>query len=561
MSSLFCVAVTLPVMAGTWTPDPSLGNTDQRRHLYEMARAYCDTNFDPDANLVGVPTQNPPNKKSHSVRESFSYAYALLLTVDPADNAIAQKILKAALATQDTREGSDTNGVFAWYAEDDWATKKNPDLNAAEFDGLTIAAICDMDRKHPMLDADLRSQLDAAGKLAVKAAMRRDVDPGYTNIALLSVALAAAGEKLWSVPGAGDFAQAKLDKVLSLAGDGDVSEYLSPTYHAVDIGGAYAALTYSFSDAFTKSANAMIDHLWKEIAASYHAPTYQLAGPFSRSYGDNMLAYSAALKYDLYLALDGAYPLANTDTDHAWDKAGLALLATTPITARPEFKEPTVPWRQFTAAGSDPTHPPRQLSQYRDGNFILGTVAIQDEWKQKRNLVAYWRNDGPPPDGFSVGYCLDESNETLPANASFGFIHFYCQQVKGAALVAMVTNRDLPSSGGSSLVFDSGASVGDPQSDGSVIIKDGTMTAYLYPISTSTGVYSPQVNPHDIHLDRAWSACDTLGNLHVLSYLIVFRPSNQSPPSVTGLALKTDEGGGSAAAQVDGDAFSVSFKN
>jgi len=564
LSCLLLATISLPVLAGTWTPDPALGNSDQHQRLYEIARTYCDANFDPDANLVGTSSNNPPNKKSHSVRESLSYAYTLLLTGDPADLVLAQKILKRALTTQDTRLDSPTNGVFSWYAEDDWATIKNPDANSAAFDGLTCALICDLDKQHPSLDADVRSQVEAAGKLAVAAVMRRDVDPGYTNIALLSIALGAAGEKLWAVPGAGAFAEAKLDKVTNMAGDEEFYEYLCPTYMGVDIYGAYAARKFSFSPAFATKADALIDHLWKEIAASYHAPTFQLAGPFSRAYGDNMLTYAAALKYDLFLALDGAYPLPNTETDHDWDKAGLAVIAALPILPRSEFKQPTVPWREFTATGPDEKHPVRQFSQYRDGNFILGTVAFQDEWKQKRNLVAYWRNDGPQPGGFSVGYCIDESNETLPASALAGFIHFYSQQVKGVALVALATNRDVPLEGGCSLVFDSGAKASDGKDAGSLKIEDGTITAYLYPVTAISGTFVPKADANNLRVNRPWTSSDNIGSgtaLHVLSYLIIFRPSDQPAPTVSDIALKGDESGVSATAKVDGDALSVSFKN
>src|SRR5580658_2549371 len=82
--TLFCwclfTSALIPALGATWNPDPSLGNVDQHRHLYEIGRAYGDANFDPDANLVGVHSKNPPNKKTHSTRESTYYAYALLLT-------------------------------------------------------------------------------------------------------------------------------------------------------------------------------------------------------------------------------------------------------------------------------------------------------------------------------------------------------------------------------------------------------------------------------------------------------------------------------------------------
>ena len=185
------VSLSLPLVAGTFTPDPSVGNVEQHRRLYELGRNSGDLNFDPNANLVGTHSKKPPNKKSHSTRESAYYAYALLLTGDPADLARAQAILKRVVTLQDAKPGSPTYGAFNWNAED-----PPQDLNSAAFVGLTLADVLDVDRKHPCLDPDVRSQVEASVRLAVHAVMTRNVDPGYTNIALLSTALAAAERAL-----------------------------------------------------------------------------------------------------------------------------------------------------------------------------------------------------------------------------------------------------------------------------------------------------------------------------------------------------------------------------
>jgi len=66
-----------------------------------------------------------------------------------------------------------------------------------------------------------------------------------------------------------------------------------------------------------------------------------------------LLAYSAGLKYWLYLALDGDYPIPDSETDHPWDQAGLMGLASVPLGPRPEFKQPVPAWREITAVGLD----------------------------------------------------------------------------------------------------------------------------------------------------------------------------------------------------------------
>ncbi len=204
----------------------------------------------------------------------------------------------------------------------------------------------------------------------------------------------------------------------------------------------------------------------------------------------------------------------------------------------------------------------RHLSQYRDGNFILGTVAFQDEWKQKRNLVAYWRNEAPPPDGYRVSFCIDQSNETIPGFAGEK-IHFYSHQVKAAALVALAASTDVPGQGVSCLVFDGGATVPDGKGAPPLRIEDGSITTYLYPVSNETIHYDnqPDVAHHLIRVTRPWNTSDVIGSLHVLSYLIVFRPADQPAPTVSDLVLKTDANGVTASAKVDGEDLSLSFKN
>jgi hypothetical protein len=569
-------------VGATWTPDPSLTNPELHVRLYEIGRKYLDANFDPDANLVGTPTRHPPNKKSHATRESAYYAYGLLLTGDPADRTRANAILKRVVATQDTTSDGLTKGAFGWYAE-----QPPSDLNSAAFVGTALASIYDLDQRHPCLDPDVKQMVENAGKLAVLAVMHRDVDPGYTNIALLSTALAAAGQKLWNEPVAAAWAEAKLDAVIALTGDGDYAEYDSPTYGAVDIGAAYMMRKFAFSDAFAAKADATIDHVWKQYALSYHAPTMQLGGPFCRAYGDNMLDYAAGLKYDLYLALGGAYPLPDTEKDHEWDKGGLVCLADVPITVRPEFKLPHDAWREWTSNGSN-GGPTRHLSQYRDGNFILGTVAFQDEWKQKRHLVAYWLNGAPAaapapesattapsslaagmaaaPDVPSVGYCIDETNETTPGGYPPAHLNFYSQQVKDAALVEIVGPQTIPASGGLSLVFDHAATAADDKSMDSKSaapfrVLDGPITTYLYPVTTSAGTFEGAADEKTFKVSRPWVSSDVLGTKHALAYLVVFRPADKPAPTVSGLALSNDaQGLVTAKANVDGADLSVTSK-
>jgi hypothetical protein len=184
-------------------------------------------------------------------------------------------------------------------------------------------------------------------------------------------------------------------------------------------------------------------------------------------------------------------------------------------------------------------------------NFILGTVASQDEWKQKRHLVAFWANGPAPtaqdllPAGFKVGMCLDESNEELSMSSIPGEqIHFYSQQVKDAALAVLATTANVPGQVVSTLVFDEDAEIDAKDGSSPLRIQDGTITAYLYPVTVPTRsvqyavLYKtyPMPNGQDFYgirkvpysisrVMRFWNSCDGFGNVRVMAYLVVFRPS------------------------------------
>jgi hypothetical protein len=216
--------------SATWKPDPSLGSSVQHSRLYTIGRRYGDDHFDEN---IGLIRRDPKKPRAHLIRESAYYAYGLLLTGDPEDRKRAERVIHLVLSKQDLRDDQPTRGAFLPYYEDEWSTVIDPDPNYCQFVGLTVGQILDLDRRqHTILPEDLRKQLEASFRMAVEATIRRDVDPGYTNIALLSAAVGAVGDRLLDIPGARDFAMSKLMWILARAQPGtSFTEYLSPTYY------------------------------------------------------------------------------------------------------------------------------------------------------------------------------------------------------------------------------------------------------------------------------------------------------------------------------------------
>ena len=538
--------------SATWKPDPSLSNPSQHVRLYDVGRRYGDEHFDEAFGLT-TGNRNPQKSSTHMMRESTYYAYALLLTGGLEDRKRAERIIGLVLSRQDIRSTQPTYGYFPPYFEDDWTGTAAIDANYTQFVGSGIGYILDLDRKQGnVLPQDLRLQMEKAFRLVVLATMRRDVDPAYTNIALLSAAVGAAGDKLLGIPGARDFALSKLHWILARAQPGTtLAEYLSPTYYGVDLQAAYEIRNFAASPEVTDAANRLIDFLWTDIAASYHAPTFQLAGPHSRSYGLDMTKYAAGLKYFLFLALNGKYPLLDVETDHDWDSGVLPIIADLPVEVRPEFRQTPLPWREVTV-GFLRDNSPRQLRQYRAGNFVLGSMNDQSMWQQQRNLVAYW--PGATPDS-SMRFFQDMS----PTTFDNGYAHWSSVQSKGAVLAAITGKDPMPAKGGLLLGFSLEAKtknlVGGPP--GSLTIEDAGVTAYIYSVTQANGTLSVRKADEATYLERPWASSDTVSKFHVLSYLVVFQLPGEATPDVKNISFSIADGKAKIAAVVNGISLSL----
>jgi hypothetical protein len=541
-----------PGQSATWKPDPSLGNPAQHLRLYDIGRRYGDEHYDEAVGLTKN-RRNPQKSSTHMLRESAYYAYGLLLTGDPEDRKRAERIIRLILSRQDLRSDKPTYGCLPPYYEDDWAGTAVIDPNYTQFVGSAIGEILDLDRKqNNVLSKDLRQQIETAFRLAVLATMRRDVDPGYTNISLLSAATAAQGDKLLGVPGARDFALSKLYWILTRAQPNTTfTEYLSPTYYGVDLHAAYLVRKFASSPEVATAANRMIDFLWQDIAGAYHAPTLQLAGPHSRSYGVDMTKYTAGLKYFLFLALDGKYPLVDVETDHDWDSGVLPLIADLPVELRPELRKTPPPWREV-AVNFRADNSPRQFRQYRSGNFVLGSMSDQSLWQQQRNVVAYW--PGATPDS-SVRFFQDMS----PLTFGNGYAHFVSVQSKAAVLVAMTGKDPIPAQGGLRLGFNHEAQAkpfaGGPP--GSYAVDDAGVTAYIYPVTQANGAMSVRTEGEVTYLERPWASGDPVGNFHVLSYLVVFQLPGEAAPVVKNLSFAVADGKATMSAEANGTPLSL----
>ncbi len=257
---------------------------------------------------------------------SAAYAQGLLMTKDPADRAKAETILRAVLAKQDLRKDSPTYGSFLEYQEDDWATVVNPDPNYGQFVGLGRCRAFSI--KTTSRGACFRPTCASRSKKrfghAVEFTIRRDVDPGYINISIMFGSNGSGRGQAAEFSRRNRFCDEQVWIGSARAQPGTTfTEYLAPTYYGTDLGAAYTARDYATTlPNLTSAANRLIGAFWKDIAASTTRPPCSLPAPNARSYGENMLQYAAGLKYFLMFALNGKYPLADTEVEPSWIARG-----------------------------------------------------------------------------------------------------------------------------------------------------------------------------------------------------------------------------------------------
>ena len=100
--------------------------------------------------------------------------------------------------------------------------------------------------------------------------------------------------------------------------------------------------------------------------------------------------------------------------------------------------------------------------------------------------------------------------------------------------------------GTSLLVFNHDAKVSGGAESGPLRVEDGAFTAYLYPVATRPVAYQNQTTSRTLWVTRSWATADAVGDLRVMSYLLIFRPTGQPAPAVTDITLTAEGHGGVA---------------
>jgi hypothetical protein len=378
-------------------------------HLDEVAKRYEDDVHMPGKKLhsPGYHTTVKDGTWVHGTREGLHYAVALLKRGKGDDNARAAKIIPAVLALQDTDSANKTYGIWPWLLEEPLARMSPPDWNWADFCGASIAQmlICHRKQLSPVLADKMRQSL----RHAVNAIRKRNVGPGYTNIAIMGGGVTAAAGEILDDPALLDYGRKRLQRCVEHARyHGGFNEYSSPTYTRVALQECERVLMLVRDDESRKAAEALRRVAWQTIAQSFHPGTGQWAGPHSRAYGDfirsSLVAYLRQQTGAAVKAPGGSVQL-----------RGEALRVD--AIACPDDLA-----GRFSALPADPHQIRRRFIRRKTpdesvfgttwftADACLGTVNHSEFWTQRRPVLGYWRRDHEVPVVFRMRFLLDDKD-------------------------------------------------------------------------------------------------------------------------------------------------------
>ncbi|MCX6300279.1 MAG: hypothetical protein NTY72_14440 [Bacteroidetes bacterium] len=341
----------------------------------------------------------------HNVLQSFNYAVALLDTYQPTNYNRAFEVLKACLSLQDANPQSKTFGVWPYFQEEPFATKKSPpDRNWADFCSVRILRI--LNNHYAVLPEDIKVSMFNALINATKEIKIRDIKPDYTNICLMGLHVCYMTAIMYNDAELLSYSKKRLQNFYecTLLNKGFI-EYNSPAYTKL----ALDEIWELKKNVSNEKDHAILDSIynigWGVVAKHYHKNSAQWAGPHGRAY--SVLTNSGIYNW-LYTSSNG---LINPVTQMSFSKTEDHILKhRIPGYLLPYFLNPKYPRLQLDtfihANQSFEINPMvsyqtsdtvRKLNirnvigkSYLTSNYVISSINKSSLWDQRRPIMAYW---------------------------------------------------------------------------------------------------------------------------------------------------------------------------
>jgi len=409
----------------------TLDARESRIQALNQALVEMEDQYDPQEKMLVTDFHSPgyhttlKGGKVHRTRRSLTYAASCLDSTDPRLKQRGFAIIERVIQLQDTDPKSRTYGIWSWFLEEPLGKMAPPDWNWADFCGVQLlqAVLYHRDEFPPALLHPVERSIYHAAQSIKK----RNVGPGYTNIAIMGTYVTMLTADMQHLPELKAYALQRLQRFYDYTLEtGSFREYNSPTYTVVALE-ELGRMHQHFTDPQAKQlVDALYRLAWEEIAMHFHAPTQQWAGPHSRSYStllrDSTLGFIQA-QTSRAVQFDGIGPQGDLE----------ARRLRCPCPEDLEHFFVALPRSRQIARPYSTGDRPVIGTTYLAPDFCLGTVNRGDLWNQRRSLVAYW-GDKKSPSYLHLRFLHD--------GYDFSTAQFFSTQHQGLALVGVVLATD-----------------------------------------------------------------------------------------------------------------------
>lgn len=421
--------------------------TPEERKIVKETLDGLHENFDPEENMIKKTLSgynyhtDADSGVFHEVRGSFYYAALLLDLGDDQYMDRAFSIIEKTITLQDQDTISNSCGVWPYYLEEPLSTKKTPiDFNWADFNAVSLLDVWmgHQDR----IPSDLKPKIKDALILAAKSIQKRNMRPGYTNIAIMGAYVTYMVSNLFDLPEMSEYASGRLKRFYDYTLEkGGFSEYNSPTYTIVALDELFRMKSHIIEPTAREQVDSLYSIGWEIIARHYHKPTGQWAGPHSRS-------YSTLVKPTFYSILkEGSN--GQIDVGIEQKRNSVKIKHQIPSYLMPYFLSPEYPRTERDVFEKE--NPQTIGTCYLTDEYALSTANRSSLWNQRRPFLLYWGQVQKPKylqvrflhdnyDFSSATYYSDQERNKILAGINFisngGDKHISIDRLKEGKFIA-----------------------------------------------------------------------------------------------------------------------------
>lgn len=262
---LICVVAVDPLPAAAGGGHLSMLAAQQGLERWERQR-------DGDDSASAVALLLGSDGRANIVETNLNWAAALLEAGGRPD--LAERVIAASLAHQDTAEDSRTRGLFRWFADE----AEPFSVDATLYIAPALAHLA-----RTASPDDLRRTLKERAALALQAMLAGDQPEGSFGTAMWAGAVATLGGAVDDPAGAVASARA-VRKLLAQVKEDGLAGVHSPTFDALRIGGLRWAWQFAPDDASRAEAEAALSIYYTDMLQRYEPLTAMVVGSIGTAY-------------------------------------------------------------------------------------------------------------------------------------------------------------------------------------------------------------------------------------------------------------------------------------